>query len=76
VCSITVLESGCSQFLSSEIAKDTGFAAELELLDLAKFASVNAFIDRLKDSPVDILVPNAGVAAVEHHATEDGWEET
>ncbi|GJE92166.1 short chain dehydrogenase [Phanerochaete sordida] len=58
-----------------EIAKATGFAAELQLVDFADFASVQAFAARLKDAPIDILVANAAVAQPEYKLTKDGWEE-
>ncbi|GJE92167.1 short chain dehydrogenase [Phanerochaete sordida] len=59
-----------------QIAKETGYAAELQLIDLADFASVQAFAARLKDDPVDVLVANAGVAEAEFALTKDGWERT
>ncbi|GJE92168.1 short chain dehydrogenase [Phanerochaete sordida] len=59
-----------------EIAKAIGFAAELQLVDFADFACVQAFVARLKDAPVDILIANAAVALPEYKLTKDGWEET
>ncbi|EKM54525.1 uncharacterized protein PHACADRAFT_185443 [Phanerochaete carnosa HHB-10118-sp] len=56
------------------IAEKTGYAAELQLVDFASFASVNAFAARLKDDPVDILVANAAIAEAEFSLTKDGWE--
>lgn len=70
-----------SLFLSSihscalGIATETGYAAELQLVDQADFASVNAFAARLQGAPVDILVANAGVSQPEFIPTKDGWEE-
>ena len=58
-----------------DIAHETGYAAELQLIDLAEFASVNAFAARLKNDPVDILVANAAVIYPQYEATKDGWEE-
>lgn len=58
------------------IARKTGYAAELQLVDFALFASVTAFAERLKDDPVDILVANAAVAQGDYRQTRDGWEET
>ena len=62
--------------MCAAIAKEIGFAADLELLDLANFASVKAFASRLKDSPIDILVANAGIAQLEYQATADGLDQT
>ncbi|WP_374946838.1 SDR family oxidoreductase [Agreia sp.] len=50
---------------------------QLESLDLASLASVQAFADRMiaEKTPVDILINNAGVMAVpSKHTTEDGFE--
>ncbi|KAJ7701185.1 hypothetical protein B0H17DRAFT_1005151 [Mycena rosella] len=50
--------------------------AELWLVDLADFASVRRFADKLEQDGgrVDILVENAAVAAYTYSATQDGWE--
>ena len=58
----------------SDIATRTGYAAELQLLDLAKFSSVKEFASRLADDSVDILVMNAAVAQKEYETSEDNWE--
>ena len=58
------------------IARDTSFAAELQLIDLANFASVQDFAKRIGDAPVDILVMNAGVAELLYRNTVDNWETT
>jgi NAD(P)-dependent dehydrogenase (short-subunit alcohol dehydrogenase family) len=50
---------------------------QLESLDLASLASVQAFAERMvgENTPVDILINNAGVMAVPtRHTTEDGFE--
>jgi NAD(P)-dependent dehydrogenase (short-subunit alcohol dehydrogenase family) len=50
---------------------------QLESLDLASLASVQAFADRMiaDGTPVDVLINNAGVMAVPtRHTTEDGFE--
>ena len=60
--------------LGADIATRTGYAAELQLLDLAKFSSVKEFASRLADDPVDILVMNAAVAQKEYETSEDNWE--
>ncbi|EKM54522.1 uncharacterized protein PHACADRAFT_258430 [Phanerochaete carnosa HHB-10118-sp] len=57
------------------IAQKSGYAAELQLVDFADFASVTAFAARLKDAPVDILVANAGVGLSNFSLTKDGFEQ-
>ncbi|CAK5283328.1 unnamed protein product [Mycena citricolor] len=59
-----------------KIKKDTGFSAELWLLDLADFASVSAFADRFERDcgRLDILVENAGVSTDKYEVSKDGWE--
>lgn len=59
-----------------EIAKETSYNAELQLLDLGSFESVVAFAKRLEGEPIDILVANAAVAVGQYSLTKDGWEET
>ncbi|KAJ2930251.1 hypothetical protein H1R20_g6820, partial [Candolleomyces eurysporus] len=62
-----------------KIREETGYTPELELLDLSKFSSVIAFVDRFlknKDARLDILMANAAVAVYEHKETSDGWEES
>ncbi|TFK62972.1 short-chain dehydrogenase [Pluteus cervinus] len=58
------------------IKEQTGFQAELWLLDLAKFSSVRKFADRWEKEGgrLDILVENAAVSGFEYNQTEDGWE--
>ncbi|EKM54523.1 uncharacterized protein PHACADRAFT_185441 [Phanerochaete carnosa HHB-10118-sp] len=60
---------------AEHIARDTGYSAELQPVDLADFASVKAFAAQLKDDPIDILVANAGVVQPEYLTTKDGWEQ-
>ena len=50
---------------------------ELFLVDLASYASVNAFCEKVeKEVPrLDILVQNAAVAQGEFVPTPDGWEQ-
>ena len=43
-------------------------------LDLADLASVRAFAARYGDEPLDLLVNNAGVMAIPHRTTADGFE--
>ena len=52
--------------------------AELWLIDLANFASVKAFADKVTDEldRVDILIENAAVATFKYSVTVDGWENT
>ena len=47
-------------------------------LDMASFDSVRAFAERVKTelTKVDILILNAGLAAISWRCTRDGWEET
>ncbi|MFL6123965.1 oxidoreductase [Actinophytocola sp.] len=46
---------------------------EVRALDLTSLASVHAFAASI-DEPVDVLVNNAGVMAVPHRTTADGFE--
>ena len=50
--------------------------AELWLIDLANFASVKAFTDKVTNEldRVDILIENAAVATFAYSVTVDGWE--
>ena len=47
--------------------------AELRSLDLADLSSVQSFAERL-DGPVQLLINNAGVMALPHRQTADGFE--
>ncbi|KAJ2919411.1 hypothetical protein MD484_g1049, partial [Candolleomyces efflorescens] len=62
----------------NKIREDTGYSAELRLLDLSRFSSVLTFVDDfLKEgNRLDILVANAAIAATTYKTTADGWEET
>lgn len=48
----------------------------LRELDLASLASVNAFVERVVDEHprIDLLINNAGVMAIPHSSTDDGFE--
>ncbi|KAH7908856.1 hypothetical protein BJ138DRAFT_1181459, partial [Hygrophoropsis aurantiaca] len=63
-----------------ELERETGYErAELGLVDLASFPSVNAFAEKFsgeQDTRLDILVMNAGLAVQDYEATTDGWEIT
>ena len=59
----------------SEIAKETSYSAEVQLLDLSSFDSVTAFARRLEGQPIDIYVANAAVASMDYVETKDGWEQ-
>ncbi|KAK0214489.1 hypothetical protein IW262DRAFT_274804 [Armillaria fumosa] len=62
----------------TEIQADTGYTrAEFWILDLANFASLVAFADRidLELERLDILVENAGIATWDYEQVE-GWEKT
>ena len=47
---------------------------EVRRLDLADLASVRAFADATKQEPLGLLVNNAGVMAIPHRLTADGFE--
>lgn len=49
-------------------------SAELELLDLADLASIRDFAERLDHERIDLLVNNAGLMAIPHRTTKDGFE--
>jgi hypothetical protein len=59
-----------------EVAAETGFLAELLILDMAEFASVSAFATAFeqKYDRLDILVCNAGVSVGSYSSSVDGWE--
>ncbi len=48
----------------------------LHLLDLASRASILAFVEGLAETPVDVLINNAGVLPSQRVETQDGWELT
>ncbi|MBJ8344244.1 SDR family NAD(P)-dependent oxidoreductase [Antrihabitans sp. YC2-6] len=54
------------------VARSVGTRAEVRQLDLADLASVRAFADSV--DKVDVLINNAGVMAVPHRKTADGFE--
>ncbi|KAJ2929465.1 hypothetical protein H1R20_g7622, partial [Candolleomyces eurysporus] len=64
----------------TDLKESTGFdRAEIQMVDLARFASVIDFAKKFneKEDRLDILVQNAGVLPEkEYTATEDGWETT
>lgn len=53
-----------------------GARVECAALDLASFASIRAFVDRLDAPVIDTLVCNAGLSAMSWSATEEGFERT
>lgn len=61
--------------LCADITRATGCAVEIRVIDLADFSSIVSFADGLKDTPIDILVANAGLAFWDHKVTKDGWED-
>lgn len=65
-----------SKLFGVEIARATGYAVEIRIIDLADFSSVISFAEELKDTPIDILVANAGLAHWDYIKTKDDWEET
>ncbi|KAK7044161.1 hypothetical protein VNI00_007881 [Paramarasmius palmivorus] len=59
-----------------KIKAETGYQAELWIIDLSSFASVKAFVDKFEKEGgrLDILVENAGImGSEEYEVTEDGW---
>ena len=54
----------------------TGPEPRLELVDLASRRSMEALLDRLGDTPIDVLIHNAGVLPTERTITEDNLELT
>jgi len=62
----------CRDVTKGEAAAPAG-DVEVRRLDLADLASVRAFADELT-GPVDVLINNAGVMAVPHRRTADGFE--
>lgn len=65
---------GCHNVTKGDAAAATlTGSVEVRALDLADLASVRAFATGL-DRPVDVLVNNAGLMAVPHSRTADGFE--
>ncbi|KAI0093039.1 short-chain dehydrogenase [Irpex rosettiformis] len=60
---------------AEELAIETSYNAEVQLLDLSSFDSVKSFAKRLEGEPIDIYVANAAVALMEYVSTQDGWEQ-
>ncbi|KAF7437540.1 hypothetical protein PC9H_004382 [Pleurotus ostreatus] len=61
----------------TNLKKSTGFdRAELWLVDLCSFASVQAFADKFEKEVerIDILVANAAIIPRAYEVTKDGWE--
>ncbi|KAK7014140.1 hypothetical protein VNI00_019378 [Paramarasmius palmivorus] len=63
---------------ATRIKAETGYQAEVWDIDLSRFASVKAFVDKFEKEcgRLDILVENAGMTgspAEEYSVTEDGW---
>ncbi|KAK7044162.1 hypothetical protein VNI00_007882 [Paramarasmius palmivorus] len=59
-----------------KIKAETGYKAELWIIDLSSFASVKAFVDKFEKEGgrLDILVENAGIIGSEdYQVTKDGW---
>ena len=55
-------------------ARHPGCRAEFAELDLASFASIRRFAERLQASAIDALICNAGLAALQYSETEEGFE--
>jgi hypothetical protein len=60
------------------VTAETGFLAELLILDMSELASVSAFVTAFeqKYDRLDILVCNAGVSVRSYSSSVDGWEST
>ena len=58
------------------VADQPGAVVEVVPLDLASLASVHALADELvrTESRLDLLINNAGLMAIDHELTEDGFE--
>jgi WW domain-containing oxidoreductase len=57
-------------------AAHPGADAVAEALDLAAFASIRAFAERLGEAPIDVLIANAGLATTDFSTTAEGIERT
>jgi WW domain-containing oxidoreductase len=72
----------CRQKASGEaavaraLAAHPGCKAEFAELDLASFASITRFADRLNAERIDALICNAGLFLVKWAETEEGFERT
>jgi NAD(P)-dependent dehydrogenase (short-subunit alcohol dehydrogenase family) len=62
----------------ADIEAAAGRAVRLELLDLASFASIRAFADRILETTpkIDVLVNNAGLILDRRESTDEGFETT
>ncbi len=62
--------------VAEAIANATGQTVETEQLELGSFASIRAFAGRIlqRETPIDLLILNAGVMACPASKTEDGLE--
>ncbi|MFZ3557429.1 oxidoreductase [Streptomyces sp. BH055] len=67
-------ESRGTAALDRLMSEVPGARAEFAPLDLGDLASVRAFAEGRKDSPLDLLVNNAGVMALPFGRTADGFE--
>ena len=65
-------EEACSRIRAAHPGADV----RGETLDLASFADIHAFADRLDDAPIHALVCNAGLATMQWSVTEDDLERT
>lgn len=65
--------------LLADLENSTGLkGCEVWLVDLANFASVNSFAERVNNECKDLnlLVMNAGILTKKYDITVDGWEST
>ncbi|KAF8888746.1 hypothetical protein BD779DRAFT_428814 [Infundibulicybe gibba] len=61
-----------------KLYEQTGYRAELWIIDLSDFDSVKAFVDKFEadGGRLDLLIQNAGIFMPRYEATKDGWEST
>jgi NAD(P)-dependent dehydrogenase (short-subunit alcohol dehydrogenase family) len=69
-----VREVGSGRRVAAELAAETGGSVDVRPLELTDLASVRRFVEGW-DEPLDLLVNNAGVMAVQERTVSDaGWE--
>jgi retinol dehydrogenase-12 len=73
---VTVSATCAEHIIIVAIRTETGFTAELLIIDLSNFTSVTAFATSFlaKYDRLDILLCNAGMSTEDYETTKDGWE--
>jgi len=56
-----VVRATGAEFIAVPMSADNGFCLTVEQLDVTDQASVNALAQRLKETPIDFLINNAGI---------------